>query len=304
MTAPATWSAGSESATLEPTPQLLRRRRAGLVFEWVCAGLTWAAIAILVVLLYQIVEKGIGWLTWEFMQNLPSRKAEKAGIGASLAGTLWLTSITAAIAIPLGVMAAIHLEEYSRKSRLNTIIEVNIANLAGVPSIVYGLLGLALFVRILNMGPSILAGACTMALLVLPVIIITAREALRAVPGSLREASLALGATRWQTTWRVVLPAAIPGILTGIILSLARAIGETAPLIVVGAVTYVSRFPRSLDDKFTVLPLQIFDWAKRPQDDFRYNVASAAIIVLLIVMFVMNGLAVWLRHRSRKKMAT
>lgn len=228
-------------------------------------------------------------------------------------GSVWILATTLVIAFPLGVMAGIYLEEYAGKSRLSDFIEINIANLAGVPSIIYGLLGLGLFVRALALDRSVLSGALTLAALVLPIIIIATREALKAIPFSIREAAYALGATRWQTVRLQVLPAAMPGILTGTILALSRAVGETAPLITIGALTYVAFLPsspvstefpflsaRGLFDPFTVLPIQIFNWVSRPQKGFFEN-ASAGIIILLVLTFVMNGIAVWLRHRYQKK---
>jgi phosphate transport system permease protein len=251
-------------------------------------------------LLYDVGRDGLGRLSWEFITSYPSRFAERAGILPALVGSVYVIGITALIAVPLGVAAALHLEEYEKRGRLSRIIEINISNLAGVPSIIYGLLGLGLFVRILGMGRSVLAGACTLALLVLPVIIISTREALRAVPQSLREGSYALGATRWQTIWHQVLPAAFPGILTGLILALSRAIGETAPLITIGALTYVPFLPSDLYSAFTVLPIQIFNWVSRPQAAFAEN-AAAGIVVLLLLLLVMNAVAIVLRDRFQKR---
>jgi phosphate transport system permease protein len=207
------------------------------------------------------------------------------------------------MALPLGVAAAIYLEEYGTRSRLSRLIEINIANLAAVPSIIYGLLGLGLFVRSLGLGRSLIAGAATLALLVLPVVILSTREALRAVPMSLREGSYALGATRWQTIWHQVLPVALPGILTGLILALSRAIGETAPLITIGALTYVPFVPDSLSSPFTVMPIQIFNWVSRPQVAFVHN-AAAGILVLLALLLTMNAAAIWLRDRYQKQRAS
>jgi phosphate transport system permease protein len=241
----------------------------------------------------------VGRLSWQFLTSYPSRRPAEAGILAALAGTFYVILLTAAIAIPLGVAAAVHLEEYGVRGRLSRLIEVNIANLAGVPSIIYGLLGLGLFVRLMDMGRSVLAGACTLALLALPVVILSTREALRAVPPSLREGSYALGATKWQTIWHQVLPAAFPSILTGLILSLSRAIGETAPLITLGALTYVPFTPDSVWSPFTVLPIQIFNWVSRPQAAFAEN-AAAGIVVLLAVLLVMNSAAIVLRDRLQK----
>jgi phosphate transport system permease protein len=258
------------------------------------------ALAALAALLYDVLHDGLGRLSWAFITSYPSRRAEQAGILAALVGSVYVIGITAAIAVPLGVGAAIYLEEYGGRGRLSRMIETNIANLAGVPSIIYGLLGLGLFVRFLGMGRSVLAGASTLALLVLPVVIITTREALRAVPKSLREGSYALGATRWQTIQRQVLPAAFPGILTGLILALSRAMGETAPLITIGALTYVPFLPDGIWSPFTVLPIQIFNWVSRPQAAFAEN-AAAGIIVLLALLLMMNAVAIVLRDRFQRR---
>ncbi|MGE0703875.1 MAG: phosphate ABC transporter permease PstA [Vicinamibacterales bacterium] len=257
------------------------------------------ALAALGALIYEILSDGLGRLSWQFITSYPSRRAERAGILAALVGSIFVISITAAIAVPLGIGAAVYLEEYGTRSRLSRIIETNISNLAGVPSIIYGLLGLGLFVRFFGMGRSVLAGASTLALLVLPVVIISTREALRAVPKSLREGSYALGATRWQTIQHQVLPAAFPGILTGLILALSRAIGETAPLITIGALTYVPFLPNDVWSPFTVLPIQIFNWVSRPQADFAEN-AAAGIIVLLFLLLAMNAVAIVLRDRFQR----
>ena len=257
---------------------------------------TLLALLALGALIYDVARDGVGRLSWEFLTSYPSRRAENAGILAALAGSLFVISLTAAIAIPLGVGAAIYLEEYGGRGRLSRLIEINIANLAGVPSIIYGLLGLGLFVRIMGMDRSVLAGASTLALLALPVIILSTREALRAVPKSLREAAYALGATKWQTTWHQVLPAALPGVLTGVILALSRSIGETAPLITIGALTYVPFVPSDIWSPFTVLPIQIFNWVSRPQAAFAEN-AAAGIVVLLAFLLVMNAVAIVLRDR-------
>jgi len=250
-------------------------------------------------LLYDVLVDGSGRLSWQFLTSFPSRRPENAGIFAALVGSFYVILLTAAIAIPLGVAAAVHLEEYATHGRLARLIEINIANLAGVPSIIYGLLGLGLFVRMMDMGRSVLAGACTLALLVLPVVILATREALRAVPPSLREGSYALGATKWQTIWHQVLPAAFPSILTGLILALSRAIGETAPLITIGALTYVPFAPDSVWSPFTVLPIQIFNWVSRPQAAFAEN-AAAGILVLLAMLLVMNATAIVLRDRLQR----
>jgi phosphate transport system permease protein len=257
---------------------------------------TLLALTALVCLVFDIVRDGAGRLSWAFVTSIPSRRASEAGILTALVGSVFIIGLTALIAIPLGVAAAVHLEEYGGKGRLSRLIEINISNLAGVPSIIYGLLGLGLFVRALGMGRSVLAGACTLAVLVLPMVILATREALRAVPPSIREASYALGATKWQTVWHQVLPGAFPGILTGVILSLSRAIGETAPLITIGALTYIPFLPNNVWSQFTVLPIQIFNWISRPQAAFAEN-AAAAILVLLMLLLAMNATAIVLRDR-------
>ncbi len=271
-------------------------------FKYVGITCTFLGIVVLLIFLGDILITGLTRIDWEFLTNLPSRRPHRAGILTAWTGTAWILGLTALIAIPIGIAAGIYLQEYGRQNRLARIIELNIANLAGVPSIIYGLLGLQIFVRTLKMGGSLLAGACTLALLVLPIIIVSTREAIKAVPGSLREASYGMGATKWQTVWHQVLPAASGGILTGIILALSRAVGETAPLIVIGALAYVPFVAESPLDEFTVLPIQIFNWVSRPQEAFLVN-AAAGIIVLLTLTFAMNGIAVYLRNRWQKKIS-
>lgn len=288
---------------LTAPPGLVRRRRWGRAFELLCLGTTVVGVIFLAILLVDILIDGAGWLTGTFFTESPSRIPSRAGIKPALAGTLWLMGLVALIAFPLGVAAAVYLEEYAARSWVQSVIQTNIANLAGVPSIVYGILGLAVFVRwmfALTGGRSVLSGALTISLLVLPVIIIAGQEAIRAVPSSIREASYGLGATRWQTVRHHVLPNALPGIMTGTILALSRAIGETAPLIMMGALTFIAFVPDGPRDAFTVLPIQIFNWASRPQDEFR-NLAAAAIIVLLVLLLSMNGLAIWMRNKYRKE---
>ena len=262
---------------------------------------TLLALIALGALIYDVARDGIGRLSWQFLTSYPSRRPEEAGILAALVGSLFVISLTALMAVPVGIAAAIHLEEYGGRGRLARIIEINISNLAGVPSIIYGLLGLGLFVRIMGMDRSVLAGASTLALLALPVIILATREALRAVPSSLREGSYALGATKWQTIWHQVLPAALPGVLTGVILALSRSIGETAPLITIGALTYVPFMPTDIWSPFTVLPIQIFNWVSRPQAGFAEN-AAAGIVVLLGLLLIMNAAAIVLRDRLQRKL--
>ncbi|HUG41298.1 MAG TPA: phosphate ABC transporter permease PstA [Longimicrobiales bacterium] len=280
-------------------PRLTRRRRNGVIFAGLCIAATAFGVLMLAVLMFDLVGDGLGRLSWGFVTSFPSRFADRAGILPALVGSAYAMLLTAAIAFPLGVGTAIWLEEYAPKSRLRQVIQLNISNLAAVPSIVYGILGLAVFVRFFGMGRSLLAGAATLALLILPVIIIAAQEAIRAVPPSIRFGAYALGATRWEVTRRQVLPLAMPGILTGTILALSRAIGETAPLIVVGAVGYVAFLPDSVLDQFTVLPIQIFDWIGRPQADF-HELAASAIVVLLLVLLSMNAVAIVLRNRFQR----
>lgn len=257
-------------------------------------------LIVLVVLLYRILTQALGWLNMDFLNNFPSRRPEKAGIKAGLIGSLWLMVIVAPVSLILGVGTAIYLEEYAKKNRFTDFIQTNISNLAGVPSIVFGLLGLTIFVRELNLGRSILAAGLTMSLLVLPVIVVAAQEAIRAVPNQLREASYGMGATKWQTIYRIVLPAAIPGILTGSILALSRAIGETAPLVVLGIPTFLAYLPRDILDTFTVMPMQIYNWTSRPQADFQH-VAAAGIVVLLVVLIFMNSIAIFIRNKFQKR---
>ncbi len=282
--------------------QLLARRRVNVAFVAVCFAATLIGIFFLVVLLKEVWTQGAGWLSLDFLNNFPSRFPEQAGLKSALFGTLWVIGLTALFSFPVGVGAAIYLEEYAPRHWITGIIQINISNLAGVPSIVYGLLGLALFVRILAFDRSVLAGALTMSLLILPIIIITSQESLRAVPSSIREAAYAVGANRWQVIWEHVLPYAIPGILTGTILAMSRAIGEAAPMITIGALTFIAYVPEGPMDGFTVLPIQIFNWASRPQAEFQ-NIAAAGIIVLLIVLVSMNAAAVLLRsyYRGRVK---
>lgn len=279
------------------TPRL-RNRASDLALHGLGLAAAVTGLLVLAVLLTDILRDGLGRVSWDFLTGLPSRRAENAGIFPALVGTVWVIAVTFALAVPIGVGAAVYLEEYGDRGWRARLIEINIANLAGVPSVIYGLLGLGLFVRTLGFGRSVLAGSATLALLVLPVVILSSREALRAVPPSLREASYALGATRWQTVRRQVLPVALPGMLTGTILALSRAIGETAPLIAIGALTYVPFAPDGVWSPFTVLPIQVFNWVSRPQEAFLEN-AAAGIIVLLVLLLAMNGFAAWLRDRYR-----
>ncbi|OGQ35239.1 MAG: phosphate ABC transporter, permease protein PstA [Deltaproteobacteria bacterium RIFCSPHIGHO2_12_FULL_43_9] len=257
-------------------------------------------LLILTFFLITVFLDGESRLVPQFLTSYPSYKPEDAGILPALVGSIYLIILTSVIAVPIGVGSAIYLEEYGNGGWLDNLIEINISNLAGVPSILYGLLGLELFVRALSMGRSLLAGAFTMALLVLPIVITASREALRAVPSSLREASYALGASRWETIWQVVLPMSASGILTGVILSVCRAMGETAPLIFLGALTYLAFLPDSPMSPFTALPIQIFNWISRPQAGFAEN-AAAGIVVLMVVLLLLNGIAIYFRNKMQKR---
>ncbi|MEX0641269.1 MAG: phosphate ABC transporter permease PstA [Pirellulales bacterium] len=277
-----------------------RRARMSKAFAVLCLMATAICVLVLAVLLLEVFWQGIPWLTASFLTSYPSRFPEQAGIKPSLVSSLWLIALTTLISVPIGVGSALYLEEYAGASRWRRLVQLNIANLAGVPSIVYGILGLGLFVRALQLNRSILAGALTLSLVILPIVILAAQESLRAVPDSIRRASYALGATRWQTIWHQVLPAALPGILTGVILAVSRALGEAAPLVAIGAATYITFVPVSPTDEFSALPMQIYDWAKRPQAEF-HHVAAAGIIVLLTVLILMNATAVYLRYRYGKR---
>lgn len=276
-------------------------RRKDKAFAYFGVFATVVGLALLAIFIFQISADGIGRLDWDFIKSPPSRKWEKAGILPAWTGSLWVFFLTAIIVIPVGVGAGVYLEEYARKGRLNNLLEINISNLAGVPSIIYGLIGLQLFVVFKSLTGTLLAGAMVLSLLILPIIIVATREAIKSVPNSIKEASYGLGATKWQTIWNQILPMASANIITGVILALARAIGETAPLIVIGALAYTDRVPTSPLSKFTVLPIQIYDWISRPQEGFKELNASSAILVLLLLVFMLNGVAVYLRNRSRKK---
>src|SRR5690606_21926081 len=270
------------------------------LFQAFAIACTAFALLTLAVLLIDILIKGIGRLDWSFFVNLPSRHPELSGIYTALAGMVSLLIFTLIVALPIGIMAGIYLQEYGKKNRLAKFVEINISNLAGVPSVIYGILGLQVFVRMMGLGNSILAGSLTLSLLIMPIIIVSTREAIKAVPDTVRQAALGLGANKWQTIRRVVLPASFGGIMTGIILSTSRAIGETAPLIVVGALAYVPFIPEGPLDQYTSLPIQIFNWTSRPQQGFVMN-AAAGIIVLLLFTFILNGIAIYLRNKWYKK---
>lgn len=274
-----------------------RRKVANALFGLLAFLAIFASLVTLVALLIDVVVRGGSSVDLQFFTSAPSRIPSKAGILPALVGTLWVTTLVALFTFPIGVAAAIYLEEYAGRGRWSRLLRINISNLAGVPSIVYGIFGLALFVRLLGLGRTVFAAALTLSLLILPVVIISSMEAIRAVPSSQREAAYALGATRWQMVRRALLPAAAPGILTGIVLAVGRAVGETAPLILIGAVTFVTFVPvNPFEDKYTVLPIQIFNWAGRPQAAFQ-EISAAAILVLLVLMFLLNLVAIILRAR-------
>ena len=285
-----------KGANREP---IARRRKIDFALRLLFAAATSVGVVALCALLIDIMIDGIGRLSPELFEHYPSRRADRAGMKSAIIGSLYMLGIMLPISFVLGVGAAIWLEEYAGRGRLTRLIRLNISTLAGVPSIVYGILGLALFVRMLMLQRSLLAGALTMTILVLPIIIVAAQEALRAVPKSRREAAYALGANKWQTVSRAVLPSALPGILTGVILAMSRAIGETAPLVMIGALTYVAFLPKSALDPFTVMPIQIFNWLSRPQPEF-HELAAAGIIVLLAMLLIMNFAAILLRNRFSK----
>jgi phosphate transport system permease protein len=299
------------------------RRTLGVAFEGLCLSSTLVGLLVLLALLVILLEKGWGWLDWQFLTSFMSRRAERAGILSGIWSSLWLILFTALFAVPVGVGAAVYLEEYARGTRLTRLIQLNLSNLAGVPSIVYGILGLTVFVRMFGLFgpadfPTVLSGALTLGLLVLPVVIVATQEALRSVPPSLRHASLALGATQWQTIWHQVLPAAIPGIITGVILALSRAMGETAPLIVLGVPAYWAGSPGDIDavgdivtspqklldvpfSKFTPLPMIIYTWVKESRAAFRENLSAAGILVLLAMLLALNSVAIFIRYRYQKR---
>lgn len=281
--------------------RMKRRKIEGHVFHALCLVAVLIGLGMLAALIIDIAMDGIGRVDWSFLTSFPSRKPEEAGIKAALFGSLYVVGLAGMFAFVFGVGAAIYLEEYATHNWFAKVIQINIANLAGVPSIVYGILGLEIFVRFMALDRSVLAGALTLALLVLPIVIIASEEAIRAVPSSIREGGYALGATRWQTIWRLVLPQAFPGILTGVILAVSRAIGETAPLIMMGALTYVAFTPDGFLSRFTALPIQIYNWVSRPQAGF-HEAAAAGIIVLLVLLLSMNALAVLLRNKFTKRM--
>lgn len=281
-------------------PRVAQRRVIAVGFAVLCGMATLVGIVVLGALLTDVIGDGAKRLSWDFLTGFPSRFPDRAGIGAALVGSAWVMLLTTLVAFPLGVGTAIWLQEYAPRNRWRRLVEVNIANLAGVPSIVYGILGLALFVRALGLGRSLLAAGLTLALLVLPVVIIASQEALKAVPSTIRLGSYALGATKWETIRHQILPMAMPGIMTGTILALARAIGEAAPVILVGALGFVAFVPVSPMDPYTVLPFQIYNWVSRPQPAY-HEIAAAASIVLLVLLLSMSAVAVWLRNKYSRR---
>jgi phosphate transport system permease protein len=291
-------AAATPVASAQPRfePALMRRKLTGTLFYGVCMATIGILLIALLALLVDVLTKGLPWLDLQFLTSPPSSRPARAGILPALVGSLEIGVLVGLMTFPTGVAAAIYLQEYASDSRLNRLLQTNIGNLAGVPSIIYGILGLGLFVRLLELGPTVLAGALTLTLLILPVVIIASIEALKAVPQAQREGAYALGASRWQMVRRSVLPAAAPGIMTGIILAMARAIGEAAPLIVIGAFTFVTFLPNPISGQYTVLPIQIFGWAGRPQADFQ-GISAAAIIVILGLMLALNALALIVRAR-------
>lgn len=291
---------GQHRVSVGYSPRVRLRRVKGGIWQWIFLSSTAIAIVLLLMLLWSILEPGLGWLNWHLITNMPSRIPEQAGMNSAIWGSVWIVLSSGILSFLMGLGTAIYLEEYAEQNRWTDFIQTNISNLAGVPSIVYGLLGLVVFVDWMNTGRSILAGALTMALLILPIMVIASREAIRAVPVSLRQAAYGVGATKWQTVRHHVLPAAFPGILTGTILAMSRAIGETAPLLVVGGASQVLFRPDSPFSSFMVMPLQIYNWTGRPQAEFEH-LAAAAIIVLMIVLLAMNSVAIGLRFYFSRK---
>jgi len=297
-----------QGETLRATGRVARRQFVSRISRWALLAASLIGVGVLLYLGYETVREGAGRLSVDFLTNYPSRKAEQAGLRSSALGTAWVLGTTVVVALPIAVGTAIWIEEFAPRNKLTTFVKLNLANLAGVPSIIYGVLGLAIFVRYFGMGPSIMAGAFTLSLMIIPMTVIASQEAIRQVPPSIRDGSLAVGATHWQTIWHHVLPQAMPGIMTGIILAISRAAGETAALIMIGAFTFIafdnSSLPvvngwGSLMDDFTTIPIQIYNWTIRPQPEFRQN-AAAGIIVLMVAVLSLNLLAAIIRERFRR----
>ncbi len=296
MTAAAPSAAPASASAAAFERSLARRKLSGTLFYGACLAAIGILLLALLILLVDVALRGLPWLDMQFLTGVPSRRPASAGVLPALVGSLEISAIVGFLTFPIGVAAAIYFTEYARDNRLNRLLQTNISNLAGVPSIIYGILGLAVFVQLLQIGRTVLAAALTLSLLILPIVIIASIEAIRAVPSAQREGAYALGATRWQMVSRSVFPAAAPSIMTGIILAMARAIGEAAPLILIGGVGFVTFLPTPISGAYTVLPLQIFQWAKRPQDDFQ-AISAAAIIVILGLVLVLNALALIVRAR-------
>jgi phosphate transport system permease protein len=295
----ATTTTADGGVSLRASGRLALRQMLSRLSRYVLLGASLLGVAMLVYLAIDTIDRGGSRLSWDFLTNYPSRRAEDAGLRSSIIGSIWLIGTTIILAIPIAIGTAIWIEEFAPKNRFTRIVNLNLANLAGVPSIIYGILGLAVFVRLFGMETSILAGACTLALMIIPMTVITAQEAIRQVPPSIRDGSLALGASRWQTVWHHVLPHAAPGIITGTILAISRAVGETAALIMVGAFAFIAFDNTSVRDDYTTIPVQIYNWTIRPQQAFREN-AAAAIIVLMIGILSLNLCATILRERFRR----
>jgi len=292
--------AEAEPVALRATGTVARRQALSRASRYVLLAASLVGVAVLAFLIYDTIDLGASRLSWDFLTNYPSRFAERAGLRSSILGSVWVMGATVLFAFPVAIGTAVWIEEFAPRNWLLTLVKLNLANLAGVPSIIYGILGLAIFVRYFDLGPSIIAGALTLSLMIIPMTVIAAQEAIRQVPSSIRDGSLALGATRWQTTWNHVLPAALPGIMTGVILAVSRAAGETAALIMIGAFTFIAYDNTSLFDDFTTVPIQIYQWTIRPQEEFRQN-AAAAIIVLMVAVFTMNLVAAIIRERFRRE---
>jgi phosphate transport system permease protein len=292
-------SAAPGRVSLKASGRVALRQALSRLSRYVLLFASLIGVAMLAYLLIDTIDLGASRLSWDFLTNYPSRRAEDAGLRSSIIGSIWVIGTTIVIAVPIALGTAIWIEEFAPKNRFTRIVNLNLANLAGVPSIIYGILGLAVFVRLFGMETSILAGACTLALMIMPMTVITAQEAIRQVPPSIRDGSLALGASRWQTVWHHVLPQAAPGMITGTILAISRAAGETAALIMVGAFAFIAFDNTSLRDDYTTIPVQIYNWTIRPQQAFREN-AAAAIIVLMVGLLSLNLFATILRERFRR----
>jgi phosphate transport system permease protein len=288
-----------EAPQLRASGAVARRQFVSRISRYIFLGAMLVVIGVLGFLGYETIERGASRLSWDFLTSFPSRFPERAGVRSSVLGSLWLLGLIVVMVIPVAVGTAIWIEEFAPQNRIVGFVKLNLANLAGVPSIIYGVLGLTIFVRALDLGPSIIAGAFTLFLMILPMTVIAGQEAIRQVPSSIREGSLAVGATHWQTVWHHVLPGAMPGILTGVILAISRAIGETAALVMIGAFSFIAFDNTSIFDDFTTLPIQVYNWTIRPQEGFRQN-AAAAIIVLMVAVVGFNLLAAILRERFRR----